>query len=144
MNIVISLASSVNEISAVLRVEVFVDGVERVLLFAAMLSGSQDIPNTLIQEGILALSLDHVLAVQAEVEHAAVKVDGSFGVQLLQNPIQSNEGPCAPDSSTAVNDGGSGAGRSVHIVPGCPDKLDQGLGALRDAVIRPHRVVEVT
>lgn len=41
--------------SAVLRVEVFVDGVERVLLFAAMLSGSQDIPNTLIQEGILAL-----------------------------------------------------------------------------------------
>lgn len=43
-----------------------------------------------------------------------------------------------------MNDGGSGAGRSVHIVPGCPDKLDQGLGALRDAVIRPHRVVEVT
>lgn len=41
-----------------------------------------------------------MLAVQAEVEHAAVKVDGSFGVQLLQNPIQSNEGPCAPDSST--------------------------------------------
>jgi len=46
------------------------------------------------------LSLDHVLAVQAEVKHAAVQVDGSFRVQLLQNPIQGDEGPCASNTST--------------------------------------------
>lgn len=41
--------------SAVLGVEVLVDGVERVLLLAAMLSGSQDVPDALMQEGKLAL-----------------------------------------------------------------------------------------
>lgn len=46
------------------------------------------------------LGLDHVLAVQPQVEHTAVQVDGSFGVQLLQNSIQGDEGPRAPDSST--------------------------------------------
>lgn len=40
---------------AVLRIEVLVDGVERVLLFTAMFPGSQDIPNTLVQEGVLTL-----------------------------------------------------------------------------------------
>lgn len=37
--------------------------------------------------GGVYLSLDHVLAVQAQ--HTAVQVDVSFRVQLLQNPIQS-------------------------------------------------------
>lgn len=46
------------------------------------------------------LGLDHVLTVQAEVEHAAIQVDGSFRVQLLQDPIQSDEGAGAADSST--------------------------------------------
>lgn len=46
------------------------------------------------------LSLDHVLAVQAEVKHTAVQVDGSFRVQLLQNPIQGDERPCTADTST--------------------------------------------
>lgn len=46
------------------------------------------------------LSLDHVLAVQAEVKHTAVQVDGSFRVQLLQNPIQGDERPCTSDTST--------------------------------------------
>lgn len=46
------------------------------------------------------LRLDHVLAVKAEVEHAAVQVDGSFGVQLLQNPIQSDERPGTAHTST--------------------------------------------
>lgn len=41
--------------AAVLRVEVLVDGVQKVLLLAAMLPGSQDVPNTLVQEGVLAL-----------------------------------------------------------------------------------------
>ena len=45
--------------AAVLGVEVFVDGVERVLLFAAMFPGSQDVPYTLVQEGILALQHTH-------------------------------------------------------------------------------------
>lgn len=40
---------------AVLRVEVLVDGVERVLLFTVMFPGSQDVPNTLVQEGVLRL-----------------------------------------------------------------------------------------
>lgn len=43
-----------------------------------------------------------------------------------------------------MHDGGSGARRSVHVVPDRPDKLDQGLGALWDSVIGPHGVVEVT
>lgn len=50
--------------------------------------------------GVVYLSLDHVLAVQAEVKHAAVQVDGSFRVQLLQNPIQGDERPCTADTST--------------------------------------------
>lgn len=41
--------------TAVLGIEVFIDGVERILLFAAMLSGSQDISDTLVQEGVLTL-----------------------------------------------------------------------------------------
>lgn len=41
--------------AAVLRVEVLVDGVQRILLLAAMLPGSQDVPDTLVQEGVLAL-----------------------------------------------------------------------------------------
>ena len=41
--------------AAVLRVEVFIDGVQRILLFAAMFPGSQDVPHALMQEGILAL-----------------------------------------------------------------------------------------
>lgn len=43
--------------------------------------------------GGMYLSLDHVLAVQAEVKHTAIQVDGSFTVQLLQNPIQGDERP---------------------------------------------------
>lgn len=46
------------------------------------------------------LSLDHVLAVQAEVKHTAIQVDGSFRVQLLQNPIQGDERPCTAHTST--------------------------------------------
>lgn len=49
---------------------------------------------------VVYLSLDHVLAVQAEVKHTAVQVDGSFRVQLLQNPIQGDERPCTADTST--------------------------------------------
>lgn len=41
--------------AAVLRIEVLIDGVQKVLLLAAMLPGSQDVPNTLVQEGVLAL-----------------------------------------------------------------------------------------
>lgn len=41
--------------SAVLGVKVLVDGVERVLLFTAMFLGPQDVPDTLVQEGVLAL-----------------------------------------------------------------------------------------
>lgn len=41
--------------AAVLGVEVLVDGVQRVLLLAAMLPGSQNVPDTLVQEGVLAL-----------------------------------------------------------------------------------------
>lgn len=41
--------------AAVLRVEVLVDGVEKVLLLTAMLPGSQDVPDTLVQEAVLAL-----------------------------------------------------------------------------------------
>lgn len=40
---------------AELRVEVLIDGVQRVLLLAAMFSGSEDVPHTLVKEGILAL-----------------------------------------------------------------------------------------
>lgn len=46
------------------------------------------------------LGLDHVLAVQAEVEHTAVQVDGSFRVQLLQDPIQGDERPCTANTRT--------------------------------------------
>lgn len=137
-------ASSVDEVSAVLRVEVFIDGVERILLLAAMFPGSQDVPNTLVQEGILTLSLDHVLAVQAEVKHAAVEVDGSFGVQLLQDSVQGDERPCTAHTGAAVYDGGPSARGSIHVVPDCPNELDQGLGALWDAVVGPDGVVEVT
>ncbi|CAG5926580.1 unnamed protein product [Menidia menidia] len=35
------------------------------------------------------------------------------------------------------------AGGPVHIVPDRPDELDEGLGALGDSVVGPHRVVEV-
>lgn len=41
--------------AAVLRVEVFIDGVQRVLLLAAIFAGPQDVSNTLVQEGILTL-----------------------------------------------------------------------------------------
>lgn len=41
--------------AAQLRVEVLVDGVERILLLAAMLPGSEDVPHTLVKEGVLAL-----------------------------------------------------------------------------------------
>lgn len=41
--------------SAVLGVEVLVDGVEGVLLLSAVLPGPQDVPDTLVQEGVLAL-----------------------------------------------------------------------------------------
>lgn len=49
---------------------------------------------------VVYLSLDHVLTVQTEVKHTAVQVDGSFRVQLLQNPIQGDKCSCAPDTST--------------------------------------------
>lgn len=45
--------------AAVLGVKVFVDGVQRILLFTAMFPGSQDVPYTLVQEGILALQHTH-------------------------------------------------------------------------------------
>lgn len=41
--------------AAVFWVEVLVDGVERVLLLAAVLPGSQHVPHTLMQEGVLTL-----------------------------------------------------------------------------------------
>lgn len=66
-------------------------------------------------------------------------------------PLQSQSTKSTEDTHThthsvlpAVYDGGSGAGRSVHVVPDRPDELDQGLGALWDAVVGPHGVVEVT
>lgn len=45
--------------AAVLGVKVFIDGVQRILLFAAVFPGSQDVPNTLVQESILALQHTH-------------------------------------------------------------------------------------
>lgn len=45
--------------AAVLGVKVLVDGVERVLLLAAMFPGSQDVTHTLVQEGILTLQHTH-------------------------------------------------------------------------------------
>lgn len=48
---------------AELRVEVLVDGVQRILLLAAMLSGSEDVPHTLVEEGVLALQ--HSRSVQS-------------------------------------------------------------------------------
>lgn len=109
-----------------------------------MLSSPKDIFHTLVQEGILALSLHHVLAMKSEVKHTAVQVDGAFRVQLLQNSIQSYKSPSAANTSTAVNNSGSSAGRPVHIVSHCAHELDERLGALGDAVIRPNGVVEVT
>lgn len=41
--------------AAGLRVEVLIDGEQRILLLAAMFPGSQDVPHTLVQEGVLAL-----------------------------------------------------------------------------------------
>lgn len=48
------------------------------------------------------LSLDHVLTMQSHVKHTTVKVDGSFGVQLLENPIQGDEGSCTAHTSTSA------------------------------------------
>lgn len=42
-----------------------------------------------------------------------------------------------------MHHGGPGPGRPVDVVPDSPHKLDQGLGGLRDSVVRPHRIVEV-
>lgn len=55
--------------ATVLRVEVFVDGVERILLFAAMFSGSQDVPYTLVQEGILALKHTDIVRILLQLHH---------------------------------------------------------------------------
>lgn len=44
----------------------------------------------------------------------------------------------------AVHHSSSGARGAVDVIPHSPDKLDQRLGSFRDAVIRPHRVVEMT
>jgi len=44
---------------AVLGVEVLVDGVQRVLLLAAVLSGSEDVAHALMQEGVLTLKHTH-------------------------------------------------------------------------------------
>lgn len=52
--------------TTVARVEVFIDGVQRILLFTAMLSGSQDVSNTLVQEGILTL------------QHTEISLKGEF------------------------------------------------------------------
>lgn len=41
--------------AAVLRVEVLIDGVQRILLLAAMFPGLHNVPDTLVQEGVLAL-----------------------------------------------------------------------------------------
>lgn len=46
--------------AAVLGVKVFVDGVQRILLFTALFPGSQDVPYTLVEEGILALQHTHM------------------------------------------------------------------------------------
>lgn len=48
MDAIARLASRIDEIAAVLRVEVLVDGVKRILLLAAMLPGSQDVTHTLM------------------------------------------------------------------------------------------------
>ncbi len=53
--------------------------------------------------GGVYLSLDHVLAVKAEVKHAAIQVDGSFRVQLLQNPIQGDERPRTANTGTETH-----------------------------------------
>lgn len=45
--------------AAVLGVKVLVDGVERVLLLAAMFPRSQDVTYTLVQEGVLTLQHTH-------------------------------------------------------------------------------------
>lgn len=39
---------------------------------------------------------------------------------------------------------GTSGWRAVYIVPDCPGKLDQGLCAVRDPMVRPYGVVEVT
>lgn len=62
----------------------------------------------------LYLSLDHMLAVQLEVEDTAVQVDGSFGVQLLQNPIQGDEGPCTANTSTNTHTESALKSKSSH------------------------------
>lgn len=109
-----------------------------------MLPSPKDISHALMQEGVLALSLHHVLSMETLVKHTAIQVYGAFRVQLLQNSIQSNESPSAANTGTAVYNSGSSAGRPVHIVSHCADKLDERLSALWDAVIRPNGVVEVT
>lgn len=38
---------------------------------------------------------------------------------------------------------GPGSGGPVDVVPDGADKLDEGLGGLRHAVVGPHRVVEL-
>ena len=43
----------------------------------------------------------------------------------------------------AVHHSGPGPGGPVDVVPDSSHKLDQGLGALRDTVVWPYRVVEV-
>ena len=53
--------------AAVLGVKVFIDGVQRILLFAAVFPGSQDIPDTLVQESILALQHTHTHTVSKSV-----------------------------------------------------------------------------
>jgi len=63
------------------------------------------------------LGLDHVRAVQAQVEHGTVDVQRVLGVQLLQNPVQDNEGSGASHASTGSGEVGGGASRQSFTHP---------------------------
>lgn len=76
--------------AAVLGVKVLVDGVERVLLLAAMFPGSQDVTHTLVQEGILTLQHTHThsltyIMVSSHVVLLLTMLDPMFSAGLVQN-----------------------------------------------------------
>lgn len=65
------------------------------------------------------LGLDHVRAVQAQVEHGTVDVQRVLGVQLLQNPVQDNEGSGASHASTGSGEVGGVGGIKTKLHASC-------------------------
>lgn len=61
--------------------------------------------------------------------------------RLLGGQSLSSTHTCTP--LPAVHHGSAGIGGAVHVVSDRPDKLDQGLAAVGDAVVGPGGVVEV-